>query len=80
MALTPAELWQEEFVPKPERSTQPRRAAQFESQSWRTLNEEERFMINDHIIQTFTMLNKLPLPNLLPAKYSEIASGHHRMH
>lgn len=41
-----------------------------------TLNDEERFIINDHIIQTITMLNRLPYPEHLQ-QVPEIAGGHH---
>ncbi len=41
-----------------------------------TLNEEERFKINDHIIQTIIMLEELPFPSHLSA-VAEIAGGHH---
>jgi HD-GYP domain-containing protein (c-di-GMP phosphodiesterase class II) len=41
-----------------------------------TLTEEERFKINEHIIQTIVMLNSLPYPPDL-ANVPEIAGGHH---
>ncbi|OEF55265.1 HD domain-containing phosphohydrolase [Enterovibrio norvegicus] len=41
-----------------------------------TLTAEERFNINDHIIQTINMLNKLPYPEHL-RRIPEIAGGHH---
>jgi HD-GYP domain-containing protein (c-di-GMP phosphodiesterase class II)/HAMP domain-containing protein len=41
-----------------------------------TLSEEERFKINEHIIQTIIMLEKLPFPRHLH-KVPEIAGGHH---
>jgi HD-GYP domain-containing protein (c-di-GMP phosphodiesterase class II) len=41
-----------------------------------TLAEEERFKINEHIIQTIIMLEKLPFPRHLQ-KVPEIAGGHH---
>ena len=41
-----------------------------------TLTEEERFIINDHIVQTIVMLGKLPLPKSLK-RVPEIAGGHH---
>ncbi|WP_281545685.1 HD domain-containing phosphohydrolase [Grimontia sp. SpTr1] len=41
-----------------------------------TLTEEERFAINDHIIQTIIMLQKLPYPEHLK-RIPEIAGGHH---
>ena len=41
-----------------------------------TLGEEERYKINEHIIQTIVMLSSLPFPNHL-AQVPEIAGGHH---
>jgi len=41
-----------------------------------TLTNEERFKINDHIVQTIVMLEALPFPKHL-AKVPEIAGGHH---
>ena len=41
-----------------------------------TLTREERFKINDHIIQTIVMLEQLPFPKHL-ARVPEIAGGHH---
>jgi HD-GYP domain-containing protein (c-di-GMP phosphodiesterase class II) len=41
-----------------------------------TLTEEERFQINDHIVQTIVMLSKLPFPRHL-TDVPEIAGGHH---
>ena len=41
-----------------------------------TLAEEERFKINDHMVQTITMLNQLPYPKHL-RNVPEIAGGHH---
>ena len=41
-----------------------------------TLTEEERFKINDHIIQTIVMLENLPFPTHLE-RVPEIAGGHH---
>lgn len=41
-----------------------------------TLNAEERYAINDHIIQTIRMLESLPFPPHLAA-VPEIAGGHH---
>ncbi|MBF7728930.1 HD domain-containing phosphohydrolase [Pseudomonas sp. N040] len=41
-----------------------------------TLSEEERFKINEHIIQTIIMLEKLPFPRHLQ-HVPEIAGGHH---
>ena len=41
-----------------------------------TLSTEERFKINDHVVQTIIMLDKLPYPRHLRA-VPEIAGGHH---
>lgn len=41
-----------------------------------TLTKEERFIINEHIIQTINMLNRLPYPTHL-RRVPEIAGGHH---
>ncbi len=41
-----------------------------------TLTEEERFKINDHIVQTIVMLERLPFPKHLQ-RVPEFACGHH---
>ena len=41
-----------------------------------TLTDEERFIINDHVVQTIIMLSRLPFPKHL-RKVPEIAGGHH---
>ncbi|ATE60553.1 HD domain-containing phosphohydrolase [Thauera sinica] len=41
-----------------------------------TLTSEERFKINEHIVETIVMLGRLPLPPDL-ASVPEIAGGHH---
>ncbi len=41
-----------------------------------TLSPEERYKINDHIIQTIIMLNKLPLPGYLKG-VPDMAGSHH---
>jgi HD-GYP domain-containing protein (c-di-GMP phosphodiesterase class II) len=41
-----------------------------------TINAEERYVINHHVIQTITMLEQLPLPPHL-SRVPEIAGGHH---
>ena len=41
-----------------------------------TLSEEERYKINEHIVQTAIMLSQLPFPKHL-RQVPEIASGHH---
>jgi HD-GYP domain-containing protein (c-di-GMP phosphodiesterase class II) len=41
-----------------------------------TLTEEERYVINHHIVQTIVMLSQLPFPKHL-REVPEIAGGHH---
>ncbi|WP_300321081.1 HD domain-containing phosphohydrolase [Accumulibacter sp.] len=41
-----------------------------------TLSEEERYKINEHIVQTLMMLSQLPFPKHL-RQVPEIAGGHH---
>ncbi|MCE1241692.1 HD domain-containing phosphohydrolase [Oryzomicrobium sp.] len=41
-----------------------------------TLTDEERYKINDHIVQTIVMLSRLPFPAHLK-RVPEIAGGHH---
>jgi HD-GYP domain-containing protein (c-di-GMP phosphodiesterase class II) len=41
-----------------------------------TLTEEERYVINHHIVQTIIMLSRLPFPKHL-RNVPEIAGGHH---
>jgi HD-GYP domain-containing protein (c-di-GMP phosphodiesterase class II) len=41
-----------------------------------TLTAEERFLVNDHIVQTILMLSKLPFPKHL-RDVPEVACGHH---
>ncbi|MBS1209193.1 MAG: phosphohydrolase [Proteobacteria bacterium] len=41
-----------------------------------TLTDEERYLINDHIVQTIMMLGRLPFPRHLRT-VPEIAGGHH---
>jgi HD-GYP domain-containing protein (c-di-GMP phosphodiesterase class II) len=41
-----------------------------------TLTAEERYLINDHIVQTIIMLSKLPFPRALRS-VPEVACGHH---
>jgi HD-GYP domain-containing protein (c-di-GMP phosphodiesterase class II) len=41
-----------------------------------TLTEEERFKINEHVVQTIVMLAQLPFPKYL-ARVPEYAGGHH---
>ena len=41
-----------------------------------TLTQEERYKINEHMVQTIKMLSALPFPNHL-SRVTEIAGGHH---
>src|SRR5262249_27727120 len=41
-----------------------------------TLTTEERYRINDHVVQTIAMLSRLPFPRHLKS-VPEIAGGHH---
>ena len=41
-----------------------------------TLTAEERYIINNHIVQTILMLSRLPFPSYL-GDIAEIAGGHH---
>ncbi|MFK7993476.1 MAG: HD domain-containing phosphohydrolase [Granulosicoccus sp.] len=41
-----------------------------------TLNEEERFRVNDHVVQTIQMLEAIPFPREL-ARVPRIAGNHH---
>ena len=41
-----------------------------------TLTAEERYVINEHMVQTISMLKKLPFPKYL-SEVTEIAGGHH---
>ena len=41
-----------------------------------TLTEEDRFRINEHIVQTYTMLKSLPWPQAL-SRVPELAATHH---
>src|SRR5262249_3814525 len=41
-----------------------------------TLTEEERYLINNHVVQTIKMLSQLPFPKHLK-QVPEIAGGHH---
>ncbi|MBY7730257.1 HD domain-containing protein [Vibrio splendidus] len=74
--FNPADVWQEAFVLKPGEVKYNQGELHNLKVRRGTLNDEERFMINDHIIQTFTMLNKLPYPSYLK-NIPDIASGHH---
>lgn len=68
--------WQEELVLKPGQLKYNRGELYNLSIYRGTLNDEERFIINDHIIQTITMLKRLPYPQHLK-EVPEYAGGHH---
>ncbi len=72
----PQDMWQEEYILQPGEVKYDRGELYNLSTKQGTLTAEERFIINDHIIQTHVMLNKLPYPEHLQ-KVPEIAGGHH---
>lgn len=71
-----ATIEQEGFVLKPQRLRYNRGELYNLSVRRGTLTEEERFMINDHIVQTIMMLKSLPYPEHLK-QVPDIAGGHH---
>ncbi|WP_114783528.1 HD domain-containing phosphohydrolase [Vibrio tetraodonis] len=73
---SPQDVWTEKFVLEPGKLKYHRGELYNLSIRYGTLNDEERFMINDHIIQTLTMLGCLPYPEHLK-NIPEIAGGHH---
>ncbi len=72
----PKNTWKEEFVLQPGDYQYNRGELYNLSIRGGTLNTEERFIINDHIIQTITMLQSLPYPEHLK-NVPDIAGGHH---
>ncbi len=72
----PQDTWQENFVLQPGDYRYNRGELYNLSIRAGTLNDEERFMINDHIVQTITMLQRLPYPEHLK-NVPDIAGGHH---
>ncbi|EGA68804.1 chemotactic transducer-related protein [Vibrio sinaloensis DSM 21326] len=74
--VNPQDVWQEKFILQPGELKYNRGELYNLSIKRGTLNAEERFIINDHIIQTITMLNRLPYPDHLK-QVPEIACGHH---
>ncbi|UPQ89763.1 HD domain-containing phosphohydrolase [Vibrio sinaloensis] len=72
----PQDIWQETFVLTPGELKYNRGELYNLSVTRGTLNDEERFIINDHIIQTIMMLNRLPYPEHLK-QVPEYACGHH---
>ncbi|WP_176470554.1 HD domain-containing phosphohydrolase [Vibrio metoecus] len=73
---TPQEMWQEEFCLKPPALQYNRGELHNLKVKRGTLTAEDRFMINDHIVQTILMLQRLPYPKHLQG-VPEIAGGHH---
>lgn len=71
-----ATIEQEGFVLKPQRLRYNRGELYNLSVRRGTLTAEERFMINDHIVQTIMMLKSLPYPEHLK-QVPDIAGGHH---
>lgn len=74
--VNPKETWSEPFVLEPGELKYNRGELYNLAIQRGTLNDEERFIINDHIIQTITMLQRLPYPEHLKS-VPEIACGHH---
>ncbi|RTZ17217.1 metal-dependent phosphohydrolase [Vibrio aquaticus] len=72
----PQDIWQDTYTLKPSKFKYNRGELYNLMISRGTLNNEERFIINDHIIQTQMMLNTLPYPKHLQS-IPEIAGGHH---
>ncbi len=74
--FNPKELWQDEFNLKPSDLKYNRGELHNLNVKRGTLTDEERFIINDHIIQTITMLKRLPYPDHLK-NVPDIAGNHH---
>ncbi|UUM32901.1 HD domain-containing phosphohydrolase [Vibrio japonicus] len=74
--INPKEMWSESFVLEPGKLKYNRGELYNLSIKHGTLTAEERFIINDHIIQTMMMLHRLPYPEHLK-DVPEIACGHH---
>ncbi|MGF1843777.1 HD domain-containing protein [Vibrio clamense] len=72
----PQDIWQEDFVLEPPELRYDRGELHNLTIRRGTLTDEERFMINDHIVQTLSMLKRLPYPDNLK-NIPDIASGHH---
>ncbi|HFQ5290012.1 TPA: HD domain-containing phosphohydrolase [Vibrio vulnificus] len=72
----PSQHWQQAYVLKPGEYKYDRGELHNLTVRYGTLTDEERFIINDHIIQTQIMLNHLPYPEHLK-NIPEIAGGHH---
>ncbi|UAB72527.1 metal-dependent phosphohydrolase [Vibrio sp. SCSIO 43132] len=74
--FNPKQMWKEDFNLTPGDYHYNRGELYNLSVRSGTLTNEERFIINDHIIQTIDMLDKLPYPEYLQ-KAPEIAGCHH---
>ncbi|MDW6005339.1 HD domain-containing phosphohydrolase [Vibrio mangrovi] len=72
----PQDMWQEDFSLKPGPLLYNRGELHNLSVRHGTLTEEERFILNDHIVQTIMLLNKLPYPEHLK-NIPDIAGSHH---
>ncbi|ELP5726996.1 metal-dependent phosphohydrolase [Vibrio vulnificus] len=74
--INPTQSWQQDYVLTPGEYKYDRGELHNLTVRYGTLTDEERFIINDHIIQTQIMLNRLPYPEHLK-NIPEIAGGHH---
>lgn len=72
----PQDAWSEEFILKPGELQYNRGELYNLGVRRGTLTDEERFIINDHIVQTIVMLQRLPYPEHLK-NVPDIAGGHH---
>ncbi|MBF4282252.1 HD domain-containing protein [Vibrio anguillarum] len=72
----PQDLWQENFILQPGELRYNRGELYNLSIRRGTLTNEERFMINDHIVQTIMMLKRLPYPEHMK-NVPDIAGSHH---
>ncbi len=73
---SPQDNWRQKFILTPGEVKYNRGELHNLSVTRGTLTEEERFIINDHIIQTISMLDLLPYPEYLK-NVPEMAGGHH---
>ncbi|MGF1753601.1 HD domain-containing protein [Vibrio makurazakiensis] len=74
--FSPMDVWKEDFVLTPGAVKYNRGELHNLSIRRGTLSDEERFIINDHIVQTLSMLERLPYPEHLQ-DIPSIAGGHH---
>lgn len=74
--MSPAMQWEEPFNLTPGKVRYNRGELYNLSIAEGTLNDEERFIVNDHIVQTISMLKKIPFPTHL-SRIPEIAGSHH---